>query len=758
MEVFFILFPKFGTIGNDEGAQCVKLQDIVSMTDHVFLQSEIEKCILQLSPDLSVQTLQKKVKSVNLLLKAPLYLASSQDRTLVIEMFASFARKIIPYRKITFSLWNDSAETLELLFNHGFTSQQVSLLKARVPFSHWGAEFAKPLLIKKSSVSNHSIFQTLGIEEAAVIPATWQGKVQAIWQLFATRPNTFTMEDLQLFWTLTMQCEIIFQHLSKREQIQKQAIIDALTGLYNRRYFDRQLKVEIDRAHRQKSTLSLLMIDIDNFKKFNDLYSHQAGDNALREMGRLLPENARTVDTVCRYGGEEFTIILPNTDHIKAFLIGERLRKAMEEHPFSINHSKTVNMTLSLGIASYPEVANSDNDLVRKADMAMYEAKRLGKNKVVLYSPQLEGAKEQEELDKGINLNSIDFFMEAMRSLADARKLMHSLLNILLPNLNTEQSLYMEIDRETQQITLLTNQPTNHSHADDCCLHLPLSPKLQESLSHLQTRGYLSTEIKQQLMVSIPNGPTYPWNHVYCHPCQCDHASNAFLLLFLGGEYTLLREGSTQLSKHLDEAVELISQGLKVQQQQRSFYRLAARKLITLSETHLPYYQHHSNRVSSLLAGFTKQLELASDVTRTLADTAYFYDLGLMSISNDILLKNTPLTYSEREICQRHPLISWEIARFSPKSIELDKSAILHHHEAYDGSGYPHQLSGSSIPITARILALVDSYTAMTSPRPYRKAKNSEQAIKEISTLAGIRFDPILTDEFCRFVKNGVAA
>ncbi len=726
------------------------------MTDHIFLQSEIERCILQLSPDLSSQTLQKKAKSVNLLLKAPLYLASSQDKTLVIEMFASFARKIIPYRKMTFSLWNDSAQALELLFSHGFTDQQTSLLKAREPFSHWGTELGKPLLIKKSSVSNRDIFQTLGIEETAVIPVTWQGKVQAIWQLFATRPKTFTMEDLQLFWTLTMQCDIIFQHLSKREQIQKQAIIDALTGLYNRRFFDRQLKVEVDRAHRQKSTLSLLMIDIDNFKKFNDLYSHQAGDNALREMGILLPENSRTVDTICRYGGEEFAIILPNTDYIKAFLIGERLRRAVEEHPFPINHNTTVAMTLSLGIASYPEVASSDSDLVRKADMALYEAKRLGKNKVVLYSPQLEGIEKREGGSKGINLNSIDFFMEAMRSLADARKLMRSLLNILLPAYHTKQALYVEIDQKVQQITLLTSQPTGRSHHDECYVSLPFSSKLNELLSQLQTYGYLPADIKQQLMVLIPKGPTYPWNHVYCHPYQCTDSTDAFFLLFLGEKETQLEEkiNSSSLGKHLDEAIELISRGLKMQQQQRSFYRLAARKLIALSETHLPYYQHHSYRVSSLLAGFAKQLELADDLTHSLSDTAYFYDLGLMSISSDILLKDTPLTHNERKICQRHPLISWEISRFSPKPIEPDKSAILHHHEAYDGSGYPHQLSGSNIPITARILALVDSYAAMTSMRPYRKAKESKQAIKEISVLAGSRFDPVLTSEFCRFVET----
>ncbi|MCD6150572.1 MAG: diguanylate cyclase, partial [Deltaproteobacteria bacterium] len=434
-------------------------------------------------------------------------------------------------------------------------------------------------------------------------------------------------------------------------------------------------------------------------------------------------------------------------------------RKAAEEHPFIINHNKSVNMTLSLGIASYPEMASSDSDLVRKADLAMYEGKRLGKNRVVLYSPQLEGSKKLDDRKKGINLNSIDFFMEAIRSLADTRKLMSSLLNILLPSLDSDQSLYFEIDPEAKKVTLVTSQFALGSKPDDCCISLPFSSKFKECIAQLQTPGYLSAEEKHQLMISIPNGPTYPWNYVYCHPHRFSNSSTAFLLLFLADKKTLVGESSlsTPLANHLDEAIELISLGLGAQQQQRSFYRLAAHKLISLSETNLPYYQHHSTKVSLLLTKFSQQLELADNITRSLADTAYFYDLGLMSISSDILLKDTPLTSSERKICQRHPLISWEIARFSPSPIELDKPAILHHHESYDGSGYPNQLSGNNIPITARILALVDTYAAITSQRPYRKARSSEQAIQEISTLAGIRFDPTLAEEFCGFIKTAQA-
>ena len=291
------------------------------MTTTFFSEAEMASCALDISPDLTSETLQKNTKSVNLLLKAPIYFATSYDKNLTIEMFVSFARKIIPYKKIAFCMWDEPTNSMNLVFQRGFTDPQVNLLKTHAPFSTWVHTFEKPLLIREIDVQRQDIFQTLGFAEALIIPVSWEGKIRGGWQLFAPKPNTFSLNDIQLFWILTMQCELIFQNLTKREQIQKLAIVDSLTGLYNRRFFDSQLKKEIDRSQRNNAPLSLLMIDIDDFKHFNDQYSHQAGDYVLREIGSILPGNARTVDTICRYGGEEFSIILPSTDPVGAFLI-----------------------------------------------------------------------------------------------------------------------------------------------------------------------------------------------------------------------------------------------------------------------------------------------------------------------------------------------------------------------------------------------------------------------------------------------------
>ncbi len=150
------------------------------------------------------------------------------------------------------------------------------------------------------------------------------------------------------------------------------AVIDGLTGLYNRRYFNEVMLMEFARLKRFASNLSLLMIDIDNFKNYNDTNGHPAGDELLRKLSKLLKASMREVDMVCRYGGEEFVVILPQTDKKGAQIVAERLR---------VQATLYLPATLSIGISTFPEDAQEITTLIEKADVALYEAKRTGKNK-----------------------------------------------------------------------------------------------------------------------------------------------------------------------------------------------------------------------------------------------------------------------------------------------------------------------------------------------------------------------------------------
>jgi len=171
------------------------------------------------------------------------------------------------------------------------------------------------------------------------------------------------------------------------------AITDPLTGLYNRRRFHDVLTSEYERAKRYTTPFSLIMLDIDHFKRINDTFGHAIGDSVLKEVSTILKSSIREIDTAARYGGEEFMVILPNTDKEKALVVAERMRMMIHQHTFS---EVDRNITVSIGISGMPdEKADSDEKLVRCADFALYLAKQRGSNRTVTTeAAELEYAEE----------------------------------------------------------------------------------------------------------------------------------------------------------------------------------------------------------------------------------------------------------------------------------------------------------------------------------------------------------------------------
>jgi diguanylate cyclase (GGDEF)-like protein len=171
--------------------------------------------------------------------------------------------------------------------------------------------------------------------------------------------------------------------------LEEESIIDPLLGIYNRRFMERQLDLEIERAQRYDFPVSVLMIDIDHFKRVNDVHGHQVGDAVLWDLGAILLAGVRNVDTVARYGGEEFVIVTPHIAENEAMLLAERLRKSVEAAEFTslqelIGGEEFPHITISIGVANLNGDINTAQDLIKLADDAMYFAKREGRNRVVL--------------------------------------------------------------------------------------------------------------------------------------------------------------------------------------------------------------------------------------------------------------------------------------------------------------------------------------------------------------------------------------
>jgi diguanylate cyclase (GGDEF)-like protein len=220
----------------------------------------------------------------------------------------------------------------------------------------------------------------------AYIPINWNGKrtgLLVVDNMFTRQ--TLTSYDLSFLSILADQLATVIENSRLFERVEKLSITDSLTGLFNHRYFYERLSEEISRANRFGNTLALLMVDIDYFKNFNDTFGHQAGDSVLKSVTQIIQENIRSIDIASRYGGEEITIILPETDMEGAKTIAERIRQSIANQPFKIGQQAT-HITVSIGLVCYPIDTTLKSELVRKADLALYRAKNKGRNQVCSYT------------------------------------------------------------------------------------------------------------------------------------------------------------------------------------------------------------------------------------------------------------------------------------------------------------------------------------------------------------------------------------
>jgi diguanylate cyclase (GGDEF)-like protein len=207
----------------------------------------------------------------------------------------------------------------------------------------------------------------------------------------------FSIDDKETAYTVSQTVEIILENIHQFRKIEELSYTDSMTRLYNYRYFYKRLSEEILRAKRFNRFLALSIFDIDEFKVFNDNLGHQTGDDLLRQLGELLLDSVRSIDIVCRYGGEEFCVIMPESDRKSCRQLLERLRKRVMEHEFSSRFSAGKHtITLSAGGAIYPSDARRVDRLIYCADMALLEAKRSGRNRCEMYT---EGIEENGEAD-----------------------------------------------------------------------------------------------------------------------------------------------------------------------------------------------------------------------------------------------------------------------------------------------------------------------------------------------------------------------
>ncbi len=251
----------------------------------------------------------------------------------------------------------------------------VQAIRERKPLLISNMEIPPPSLETGKLISDHPI------RSAIIAPLILGDSVLGVLSLNASEPKAFTNADLKVLESFAATTSAAIQNARLHAKVQKLAITDPLTGLYNRRGFYELGRREIERVRRFGHPLSAILLDIDDFKLINDTYGHAIGDQVLKALAERLHNNIRGVDILGRYGGDEFSILLPETDLATASVIGGRLRRAMSRHPITTDDG-LLSVTISLGIAKATEDMVDLDTLLNLADGAMYTAKQGGKDRV----------------------------------------------------------------------------------------------------------------------------------------------------------------------------------------------------------------------------------------------------------------------------------------------------------------------------------------------------------------------------------------
>lgn len=370
-----------------------------------------------------------------------------------------------------------------------------------------------------------------------------------------------------------------------REKLIDLANKDELTGLYNHRYFQGAIENEIVNSKKTNKLVSLLFMDIDYFKRYNDLYGHVAGDKVIEKIGLIIKSKLSGEGIAARYGGEEFAIIIRGLNEGDAIVFGEEIRDDIEKTYFEGQENlPNSNLTISVGVACYPNKAKNKDELINRADDALYRAKFFNKNRVEAY---------------------------------------HSILE----------------------------------------------------------------ELKEDIQ---------------------------------------------------EEHIDLIS---------------SIKTLISVINAKDKYTYAHTERVVIYTQLIAERLDLSEEDKKILKYGSYLHDIGKIQIPMEVLNKKMRLTFTEWNLIKNHPQNGVEIIK-PVLSLKKVIPLILHHHERYDGTGYPQNLKGKNIPYLTRILSIADSFDAMTSNRPYKESMSFNEALAELKRCSGTQFDPEIAKAFIDTIKS----
>jgi diguanylate cyclase (GGDEF)-like protein/putative nucleotidyltransferase with HDIG domain len=408
-------------------------------------------------------------------------------------------------------------------------------------------------------------------------------------------------------------------------ELEVRAITDSLTGLYDHAHFYQRLAEEIERSKRYKHGFAVVMMDVDDFKRFNDSRGHQMGDAMLRLVADCVRAGLRSSDIPFRYGGDEFAAILPHADSSKAKAAVNRINGHIAKKLKQTDGGSATRLSLSAGVACFPDDGTTADVLVRLADAALYSAKWVARARDILG--------QREDI----------------------------------------QSL----------ISALVSRRGGVEGSADGTIFRP------EALHEQQAR--IVSSVASSIAVALKDA----------------------------GVSQALEDPDLQVLATVGAAAEIKDR----------------------------YIRGHPERTSEVAAAIAEEMGLPPEQVRNIKIAGLLHDIGKITVSESILNKPGKLTKREFANIKDHPIVGATLVS-QVKGFEQLIPIVRHHHERFDGKGYPDGLAGEEIPLEARIMSVVDVFDALTHERSYRKALSSAEAATELERGVGTQFDPVVLEAF----------
>jgi len=467
------------------------------------------------------------------------------------------------------------------------------------------------------------------------LPVFYAEQLHGILYIESSIPVDFSEEEVLLLRTLADLIAGALHNALSFQKAQEQAITDGLTGVKTHRFFMEALSAEWKRSTRAGRAFALVLMDLDRFKFVNDFYGHLEGDLVLQRVGQILETNCRRSDVVARYGGDEFVILMPETNMEHARQLASKLRGWVSADPLL----REKNISASFGIACYPLHGSSPQELIQVADASMYLSKHQGGNAV----------------------STADHF-DPNEAKKWKRDVLEAYLGVTLKRLfSTGPEAFEEVYQRLRQFT-------------------------------------------ESLAATEPNSSKQP---------------------------VAAAQGPQALPQAVLDTVTSLAFAIDAKDH---------------------YTQGHSQKVSAYAALIAEAMGMNDSEVDEIRLGAVLHDIGKVGIPESILNKNGPLNPEEWETMKSHVKFGAKI--LDPLTpLARIRDMVLHHHEFFDGSGYPEALTGENIPLGARIIAVADAYDTITSDRTYKKARNAKDALAELERCANAQFDGAIVEVFVRTLR-----